>query len=205
MLLWIRGYHTPDKTRSKILNPDSDFRQRLIEYLESAHAGDSLLKDKTEVEEDVHAAEQDPAYHDLTETLPEPPPTSICHNTPENDCDQCTSTKSWWSKFMATVNDLLLRSNVHKCSTNKNKDGSQNKARPYKGCLDNIWGKSKAHFPRPLFSQTEVDVDTGAIEKERIYIYLCHDIPFQVQHRHHKPPIRNCNKRCSFVCLKLRN
>ena len=167
MLLWIRGCHTPDETRSKILNPDSDFRQRLIEYLESAHAGDFLSKDKTEVEEDVHAAEQDLAYHDPTETFPEPPPSSICHSTLKNDCDQCTSTKSWWSKFTATVNDLLLRLNVHKCSTNKNKDGSQNKARPYKGCLDNIWGKCKARFPRPLFSQTEVDMDTGAIDMKK--------------------------------------
>jgi hypothetical protein len=140
----------------------------LIEYLESAHAGDFLLKDRTEVEKDVYAAAQDIGYHDPTETLPEPPP-SICpsHDNPENDCDQCTSIKSWWSRFTATVNDLLLKSNIHKCSTNKNKDGSQNKARPYKGCLDNIWGKCKARFPRPLFSQTEVDMATGTIDMKK--------------------------------------
>ena len=169
MLLWIQGCHTPDETRSKILNPESEFRLKLIEYLESAHAGDFLLKDRSEVERDVaHAAAQDNGYRDPTETLPEPPPSeSLCHDTPMNDCDQCTSLKSWWSKFEATVNDLLLKSNIHKCSTNRNKDGSQNKARPYKGCLDNIWGKCKARFPRPLFSRTEVDVETGSIDMRK--------------------------------------
>ena len=168
MLLWIRGSHTPDETRSKIINPDSDFRLKLVEYLESAHAGDFLLKDRTEVEEDVQAATQDIGYHDPTETLPESPPSeSICHDTPMNDCEQCTSIKSWWSKFRATVNDLLLKSNVHKCSTNRNKDGSQNKARPYKGCLDNIWGKCKARFPRPLFTETKVDMETGTIDMKK--------------------------------------
>ena len=168
MLLWIQGSYTPDETRSKILNPDSDFRKKLIEYLESTHAGDFLFKDRTEVEKDVHAAVDVIGYHDPTETLPEPPPSFCQHNdSPVNGCDQCTSLRSWWSKFTATVNDLLLKSNIHKCSTNKNKDGSQNKARPYKGCLDNIWGKCKARFPRPLFNQTEVNMETGAIDMKK--------------------------------------
>ena len=140
----------------------------MIEYLESAHAGDFLLKDKTQVKEDVHTAVQDVGYRDPTETLPEPPPlASNCHETPMNDCEQCKLIKSWWSKFTSTVNDLLLKSNVHKCSSNKNKDGSQNKARPYKGCLDNIWGKCKARFPRPTFSQTEVNLETGNIDMKK--------------------------------------
>ncbi|KAF8813191.1 hypothetical protein BYT27DRAFT_7032169, partial [Phlegmacium glaucopus] len=171
MLLWIQGSHTPDEIRSKILNPDSDFRLKLIEYLESAHAGDFLLKGRTEVDEDVHATTQDIGYHDPTETLPDPPP-AICHDTPMNDCDGCTSIMSWWLRFRTTVNDLLLKSNIHKCSTNRNKDGSQNKARPYKGCLDNIWGKCKARFPRPLFSQTKVDMETGTIDMKKTESWL---------------------------------
>ena len=128
MLLWIRGCLTPDEIRSKILDPESDFRLKLVEYLESAHAGDFILKDRAEVEEDVHAAEQDVSYRDPTETLPEGPP-SACHNIPVN-CDEPTSIlESWWSQFRATVNDLLLKSNIHKCSTNRNKDGSQNKTK----------------------------------------------------------------------------
>ena len=138
MLLWIRGSPSPDELRSKILDPHSDFRQRLVEYLENAHAGDFLMKSKAEVEADVHVVSQSPDYKNPTETLPEPPP-QLCHNIPRNDCNGCASVTSWRSRFQGTVNDLLLKSNIHKCSSNRNKDGSQNKARPYKGCLDNIW------------------------------------------------------------------
>ena len=168
MLLWIQGTNTPEEIRSKILNPNSDFRLKLIEYLEGAHSGDFLLKNRMEVEEDVHAAAQEVGYHDPTEMLPECPP-AICHasDTPMDGCDGCASIMSWWSRFRATVNDLLIKSNIHKCSTNRNKDGSQNKARPYKGCLDNIWGKCKARFPRPLFSQTQVDMETGTIDMKK--------------------------------------
>jgi len=173
MLLWIRGCLTPDEIRSNILDPCSDFRLKLVEYLESAHAGDFILKDRAEVEENVHAAEQEASYRDPTETLPEAPPTACRdHDTPRDDCDKCALNcpgilESWWSRFRATVNDLLLKSNTHKCSTNRNKDGSQNKARPYKGCLDNVWGKCKARFPRPTFIQTEVNMETGAIDMKK--------------------------------------
>ena len=166
MLLWIRGSPSPDELRSKILDPDSDFRQKLVEYLESVHAGDFLLKNKAEVEADVHVASQSPDYKNPTETLPEPPP-QLCHNIPRNDCNRCASVTSWWSRFQGTVNDLLLKSNIHKCSTNRNKDGSQNKARPYKGCLDNIWGRCKARFPRTLFERTEIDMETGGINMKK--------------------------------------
>ena len=173
MLLWIRGSLTPDEVRSKILDPDSDFRLKLIEYLESAHAGDFLLKDRAEVEKDVNTAEQDAGYRDPTETLPEAPPSpskSACHGTDNHD--DVASIESWWSQFRATVNDLLLKSNTHKCSTNRNKDGSQNKGRPYKGCLDNIWGKCKARFPRPLFDQTEINMETGTIDMKKRETWL---------------------------------
>jgi hypothetical protein len=72
----------------------------------------------------------------------------------------------------ATVNDILLKSNIHKCSTNRNEDGSQNKACPYKGCLDNICGRCKAHFPRPLFSQTQVGMETGTIDMKKTETWL---------------------------------
>ena len=168
MLLWIRGSLSPDELRSKILDPDSEFRQKLVEYLENAHAGDFLLKSKADVEADVHVASQSPDYKNPTETLPEPPP-RLCHcdSIPGNDCDGCASITSWWSRFRDTVNDLLLKSNVHKCSSNRNKDGSQNKGRPYKGCLDNIWGRCKARFPRTLFEQTEIDMETGRIDMKK--------------------------------------
>ena len=93
MLLWIQGSPSPDELRSKILDPDSDFRQKLVEYLENAHAGDFLLKNKADVEADVHEISQSPEYKNPTETLPEPPPL-FCHDIPKNDCDGCASVTS---------------------------------------------------------------------------------------------------------------
>ena len=40
-------------------------------------------------------------------------------------------------------------------------------ARPYKGCLDNIWGCCKARFPRALFERTDVDMETGRIDMKK--------------------------------------
>ncbi|KAF8809762.1 hypothetical protein BYT27DRAFT_7093748 [Phlegmacium glaucopus] len=162
MLLWIRGSLSPDEIRSRILKPDSEFRYKLVEYLESSHAGDFMSGDKESVMAAVETVSQNKDYKNPTETLPEPPPPS-CPNSPCKDCVQCTSLSGWWSKFKFTVDDLLLKSNIHKCSSNRNKDGSQNKGRPYKGCLDNIWGKCRARFPRAVFSKTEIDDETGNI------------------------------------------
>ncbi|KAF8220008.1 hypothetical protein L208DRAFT_1072918, partial [Tricholoma matsutake] len=166
MLIWIRGTFSPDEVCVRILDPTSSFCQGLVDYLESVHAGDFLLRVKEEVESEVTAAETLDDYRNPTETLPEPP-LRICHKVPDNTCNDCLKVASWWLRFHFLVNDLLLKSNVHKCSTNRNRDGSENKACPYRGCLDNIWGKCKAHFPRPIFKQTEIDVDTGCIDVKK--------------------------------------
>ncbi|KAF8222663.1 hypothetical protein L208DRAFT_1204898, partial [Tricholoma matsutake] len=40
MLLWIQGTFSPEEVHLKILKPDSQFRHKLVEYLEGCHAGD---------------------------------------------------------------------------------------------------------------------------------------------------------------------
>ena len=35
------------------------------------------------------------------------------------------------------------------------------------GCLNNKWGKCKAHFPQPILQQTEVDLKTGALNTKK--------------------------------------
>ena len=162
MLLWIHGSLSPDEMRSRILKPESDFRRKLVEYLEGSHSGDFMTGDMESVATAVELVSQTKEYKNPTETLPEPPPPS-CPNSPCKDCIKCALLSGWWLKFKSTVDDLLLKSNVHKCSSNRNKDGSQNKARPYKGCLDNIWGKCRARFPRPVFANSEIDDETGNI------------------------------------------
>lgn len=101
---------------------------------------------KEKIESDIEMASHKQAYKDPTETLPEAPPPP-CHDTLCDSCDGCNVLQSWWSRFRIMVDDLLMKLNVHKCSRNKNKDGSQRKACPYRGCLDNIWVKCKAVSP----------------------------------------------------------
>ncbi|KAF8240025.1 hypothetical protein L208DRAFT_1235213 [Tricholoma matsutake] len=167
MLIWIHGTFSPDEACARILDPTSSFCQRLVDYLESVHVGDFLLKVKEEVESEVTAAKTLDDYRNPTETLPEPPP-RICHKVPVNTCNDCLKVASSWSRFHFSVNSLLLKSNVHKCSTNCNRDGSENKAHPYRGCLDNIWGKCKSCFLHPIFKQTEIDGDTGHINVKKM-------------------------------------
>ncbi|KAF8222861.1 hypothetical protein L208DRAFT_1059790, partial [Tricholoma matsutake] len=101
-------------------------------------------------------------YEDPTETLPVAP-LPVCTVTNCQNCDKCTAMTSWTKKYYETVDDLLLKSNVHICTTNRSKNGSQHKLCSFTGCLDNIWNKCKARFPRLLFEYTTVDKETGSL------------------------------------------
>jgi len=162
MLIWICGTLPPNEMRRRILDPASDFRENLVKYLEGTYAGDFMSASLKEVEADVRDASTSEGYKDPTEMLPEIPP-SRCSKKKCNGCDRCTDVDSWWSRFRRVVNVLVFRSNLHKCSSTRNKDGSQNKGRAFKGCLDNIYGKCKARFPRPVYKQTGVDTESGSI------------------------------------------
>jgi len=61
------------------------------------------------------------------------------------------------------VDDLMLISNVHNCDKYTTKSGHKRKDKDSHGCKDNKWRRCKARFPRPLFAQTTVDEDSGAI------------------------------------------
>ncbi|KAF8240419.1 hypothetical protein L208DRAFT_1161700, partial [Tricholoma matsutake] len=170
MLLWIRSTCSPEEVRSRLLKPESQFHHKLIEYLEGCHSGDFMSGPMENVENNVKLSSESANYKNPTESFPEPPP-PYCHNLPHaadsKECGSCNKLSSWWSRFKSTVDDLLLKSNTHKCSTNRNKDGSQNKARPYKGCLDNVWGRCQAQFPRMVFANTEVDAESGSINLKK--------------------------------------
>lgn len=165
LLLWLRGGLTPDDTRKCIMDPDSDFQRLLVSYLESVHSGDFNTGSREEVLSTLAEAKTKHDYIDPTETLPVPPPKScpdIC-----GKCTACTNLQLWRLSYTSIVDDILAQSNIHTCSTNKNKDGTQNKRKQYKGCLDNVWNKCKARFPCPLFDQTEVDPTTGALNLKK--------------------------------------
>lgn len=163
LMLWIKGGLTPDEIKDWTIDPTSDFQCRMVVYvyLENAYQGKFLTGTKAEVLANVLNATKSESYQDPTETLPQPPPapcTSKC-----DDCKKCQKLNAWQEKFAFEVDDVVLKSNVHTCSTNINKDSTQNRAKAYKGCLDNKWGRCKSCFPWELFEQTEVDPVSGAL------------------------------------------
>ena len=171
MLLWIRGTLPPEDMRRKILDPSSNFRDNLVKYLEGTHAGDFMSASLKDVEADVREASGTKGYKDPTEMLPEAPPLP-CSKNECNDCEQCTNVDSWWLRFRRVVNALLFRSNVHKCSSTRNKDGSRNKGCAFIGCLDNVYGKCKARFPRPIYEHTQVDLESGSMLMKKMEQWL---------------------------------
>jgi len=167
LLLYLKGSLTPQEIRDKIMDPTSDFQQKLVEYLESVHSGEFMTGSMNEVKAKVDLnVKENKDYKDSVQTLPEPPP-DLC---PEPDCEDelcvnCKNLSDWWNKFEETVDDLLLRSNVHNCRTSiKGDEKRQKKER--KGCL-NAQGNCKARFPRELFKETQVDPKTGALNVKK--------------------------------------
>jgi hypothetical protein len=123
------------------MNKDSEFQKSLVEYLEGCQKGEFLtgpieavkLKvpgTSTNNVTGIHAIlenesnkQKNSNYKDPTQTMPEAPPKHC-----QNNCDTCQPSKTWWNQFQETVDDILLRSNVHKCtSTEANQSNSKPK------------------------------------------------------------------------------
>ena len=163
LLLWLKGCLTPQEIRDRIMDPNSEFQKKIVEYLESVHIGEFMTGSMDEVKQKVETQQaQDKNYTNPTQTLPEaPPPICTEHSESDNMCSDCKNLTSWWARFRNTVDDLVFRSNVHNCTRNlSSNEKTQKKDRPT--CI-NKQGKCKARFPRPLYEQTEVDPKTGAL------------------------------------------
>ena len=166
MLLWILENLNPEDVREKILSENSIWRQKLIDWLEHCHKGEFITGSHTEVSERIGKLRNVEDYADPTMTLPVPPPepckTHIDENLVADGCRSCTASLEWSQKYRNTVDDLLLRSNVHSCNRGSKKDGTRKKNKTYAGCMDNKWGKCKARFPRATSVKSVID-ETGAI------------------------------------------
>ena len=103
---------------------------------------------------------------DPTQTLPTPPPNDCLLKC--GTCQKCKLLTSWVQKYKSEVDDLISKSNVHHCAQSISGTQVGTKVRQFVGCLDNMWGKCKARFPRPIFKQTEVDKETGAINLKKL-------------------------------------
>ncbi|KAF5385898.1 hypothetical protein D9615_002210 [Tricholomella constricta] len=172
LLLWIRNGLAPDDARKLIMDPSSPFQRELVQYLEAAHQGEFNTGTIDDVRAAVDAAAKSPDYKKPTETLPEPPPNPCSDDCGQPPCGQCDKLATWWTRFKFTVDDLLLKSNVHTCRSTVNKDGSKSKKKQYEGCLDNKWGTCRSRFPRPIFKQTEVDPATGSLHIKKLESWI---------------------------------
>src|SRR6266849_2032754 len=177
MLLWIKNSFTPQEIRDKIMDADSDFQCKMVEYLENAHVGEFMTGSHRAVQQIVNKLMIDDEYKDPTQTMPEPPPESCQRKSScMSDCIRCKSIKNWRSNYKYTVDDILLHSNIHTCRGGakelklkiaKNRGKSRNNKErytPYTGCRSNKFGKCKARFPRKIFEQTMVNPTTGALD-----------------------------------------
>src|SRR6202020_259932 len=82
-----------------------------------------------------------------------------------NDCSNKSQLNVWWKRFADTVDDLILRSNVHNCGRNLSSgEKADKKDRPT--CMTKH-GTCKARFPRQIFEQTQVDPKTGALNMKK--------------------------------------
>ncbi|KAJ7267069.1 hypothetical protein C8J57DRAFT_1023160, partial [Mycena rebaudengoi] len=163
MLVWIKSALSPQEIRDRISSPDSVFQTAMVDYLESTHVGQFLtgsmeqIKAKVphlsrrskgihDIVEDDDVAGYPVGYSDPTQVLPVAPPTQCDCN--RSNCTKCISLKKWRRHYVETVDDLMLRSNVHSCTRS---DGS-----------------CSARFPRDVHLKTEVDLNDGSIKLKKL-------------------------------------
>jgi hypothetical protein len=168
LLLWVQGSLSPQEIRDKIMNSDQQFQASIVSYLEGCQKGEFLTGSLESVKQRVEKAQASPDYRDPTKTLPlSPPPECSEHHSGNVDsCKECVRVKDWNKQYEETVDDLLLKSNIHTCgdwSTLKNGKENMN----YKGCMANKYGKCKARFPRETFEETEVDPLSGSMNLKK--------------------------------------
>ncbi|ESK93954.1 hypothetical protein Moror_12947 [Moniliophthora roreri MCA 2997] len=171
LLLWIKGSLSPEDIRKKLLDGESSFEHKFVEYLKSVFSGDFIDSNHQDVTKTVDEDSKSKDYHDPTETLLQSPLQKCpAHplGRPHTGCLPCTQHLAWHKHYKHTVNDLILKSNHHRCDWNLKKDGTVKKKHLYKGCRDNQWGKCRARFPRALFSLTTVDRETRGITMKKI-------------------------------------
>lgn len=155
LMLWLKCSLTPLEVRERILDPSSDFQTRLIQYLEGVHVGGFVDASLKEVQSSIEHDMFDKEYTDPTMTLPTPAPPR-CRNTCTK-CSSCKSNSSWWVKFWNTFNDILYRSNRHRCGVR---------------CLANKHNSCSARFPRETPDTTSVDPITGTLTMKKTEAFI---------------------------------
>jgi hypothetical protein len=166
MLIWVSGSWSPQKVRDRLMSDDSEFKAELISYLESCHIGEFMTGSMDDLK--ARSSEEQAALDDPTQRLPIPPPTTSCTDFRSCSCPQCESVKVWLCSYHETVDNVLLRSNVHKCYARKDvvQDGVASKHLTGKGCI-NKDGVCTARFPREVHGESHID-EEGRITMKKL-------------------------------------
>jgi hypothetical protein len=112
--------------------------------------------------------------------LPEAPLADFCEDVEDCICDKCGDLEAWYKRFLHTVDNIVVRSNIHKCyrrrdntatdKTSAEKQGKQARIPKLhatgKGCI-NKDGICTAHFPRDIYLKTTVNLHTGQINLKK--------------------------------------
>jgi hypothetical protein len=133
------------------MDPTSSFQHKMVKYLEGVHVGEFLTGKYHDINMQVKEAVTEPTYKGPTLTLPEKPPPH-CRRKKCKGCFKCKCNRIWSHKFKSTVDDLLLRSNMHSCGIR---------------CLWHKHKSCKSRFPQDIFKQTLVDPKTGALNMKK--------------------------------------
>jgi hypothetical protein len=196
-LLWIEGSLPPQVIRDRLMSNDTAFEKDLIAYLESCRVGEFLTGSMDEVsgwvplsterkDKGIHTILEEPVgpvappgYEDPTMTLPEIPPQEPCDNHTDCPCDICETWSHWTHRFQRTVDDIVRRSNVHKCfghhdnderSGTKEKNGKDHpiprQHATGKGCI-NKDGVCTARFPRGTYLKSMVELQSGHLNLKK--------------------------------------
>ncbi|KAL1671596.1 hypothetical protein EV122DRAFT_199659, partial [Schizophyllum commune] len=165
-MVWIRGAPSPQTIRDRLMAGDSVFEKEMIRYLEEMQTGQFLTGDIDTVRARVPFRPRS-TYEDPTQTLPVPPPPPCSCKRKACDCE--TERLSWWASFKATVDDLILRVQIHRCIRKRGARAARATAQGRKDPLEGIKGCKaddgvcEARFPRDFVSKSYVDRATGAI------------------------------------------
>lgn len=153
LLLWIQAAFTPQEIRDKLMSEDGAFQKRMVEYLESSHQGEFMKGTSDTVWRDLNERESQPGYVDPLQVLPTSPPEPCSHNADtEAECVTCRERDDWWRQYESTVDEILLKSNMHVCQRGRCFSGD---------------GSCKARFPRDVYSSTMLDPETGALNMKK--------------------------------------
>ncbi|KAK0433187.1 hypothetical protein EV421DRAFT_1718830, partial [Armillaria borealis] len=163
MIIWLRNSLSPQQIRDRLMSKDSEFRVKLIQYLESVHKGDYFSSPQDTVSAMRHEESIKPGYNDFMELLPDVPPRHCDQTVGCEECVAGNTSDSWWSYFKKMVDMVVNKCNIHSCHSNMWADGTLKQNTNAKGCLDNKWKRCKSRFPRKIEQETSVDKETGHI------------------------------------------